>query len=174
MIRTTLHNTIVLLLTLLALALVGPEARAVQPDEVLSDPKLEARAREISAGLRCLVCQNQSIDDSDAPLARDLRLLVRERLKEGDTNTEVRDYLVQRYGEFVLLSPPVSTRTIALWVAPLLILLGAIALAIRTVFATRSNTTQAAQSEPLSEDERAALDQLLPGHEGKDQAAERS
>lgn len=165
--RTALQIFVAAVLTALALVVASPWAKAVQPDEVLSDPKLEERAREISAGLRCLVCQNQSIDDSDAPLARDLRLLVRERLKEGDSNAEVREYLVQRYGEFVLLSPPMSVRTIALWAAPLLILLGAIVLAIRTVFTSRANAYQSAQAEPLSDQERAALDQLLPHDEGK-------
>ncbi len=91
---------------LLALALLAPVAAgAVQPDEVMKDPAMESRARSISAGLRCLVCQNQSIDDSDAPLARDLRLIVRERLRQGDSNDAVVDYVVHRYGEFVLLRP---------------------------------------------------------------------
>jgi cytochrome c-type biogenesis protein CcmH len=100
----------------------APTALAVQPDERLADPVLEERAREISAGLRCLVCQNQSIDDSDAPLARDLRLLVRDRLKAGDSDGEVRDYLVARYGEFILLRPPFSSSTLLLWLTPVLVL----------------------------------------------------
>ncbi|MCJ2075801.1 cytochrome c-type biogenesis protein CcmH [Methylobacterium sp. E-016] len=100
-------------------------ARAVQPDEVLKDPALEHRARDISSGLRCLVCQNQSIDDSDAPLAKDLRLIVRERLKAGDTNQGVEDYVVNRYGEFVLLRPVLALHTVLLWLTPLLaVLLG--------------------------------------------------
>ncbi|WP_345900008.1 cytochrome c-type biogenesis protein, partial [Martelella sp. UBA3392] len=104
-------------------------AAAVEPDEMLSDPALEARAREISAELRCMVCQNQSIDDSNADLARDLRLLVRDRLAEGDSDDEVIDYVVSRYGEFVLLKPRFSPHTWLLWGAPaLLILLGAIGL----------------------------------------------
>lgn len=104
-------------------------ALAVSPDEVLDDPQLEQRARDISAGLRCLVCQNQSIDDSDADLARDLRILVRERLVEGDSNDEVEQYLVDRYGEFVLLNPRLSANTIVLWVAgPLLLAIGLIGL----------------------------------------------
>jgi cytochrome c-type biogenesis protein CcmH len=98
----------------------------VQPDEVLPDPRLEARARSISEGLRCLVCQNQSIDDSDAPLARDLRVLVRDRLKAGDSNAEVEDYVVRRYGEFVLLRPVVAPHTILLWFGPVLVLVGGI------------------------------------------------
>ena len=104
----------------------------MQPDEQLADPALEARAREISGGLRCLVCQNQSIDDSDAPLARDLRLLVRERLKAGDSNDAVRDYLVARYGEFILLRPPFEWQTLLLWLTPVVVLAaGAIAALVR-------------------------------------------
>jgi len=104
-------------------------ALAVQPDEVLQDTKLEARARVLSQELRCLVCQNQSIDDSDALLARDLRLLLRERLKNGDSDQQVLDFLVARYGEFVLLRPPLTWHTALLWLAPgLLLLIGVIAL----------------------------------------------
>src|SRR3972149_6722167 len=95
---------------------------AVEPDEVLADPALESRARALSKTLRCMVCQNQSIDDSNAPLARDLRILVRERLKSGDSDAQVREYLVARYGEFVLLEPRISASTIALWAAPGLVL----------------------------------------------------
>jgi cytochrome c-type biogenesis protein CcmH len=102
-------------------------AIAVQPDEQLADPALEARARDISAELRCLVCQNQSIDDSNAPLARDLRVLVRERLKAGDSDAAVRDFLVARYGDFILLKPRFTMSTLLLWVTPLVVLaLGAI------------------------------------------------
>jgi cytochrome c-type biogenesis protein CcmH len=109
--------------------LVPLAAGAVQPDEVLGDPVLEQRARSISANLRCLVCQNQSIDDSDAELARDLRVLVRERLVAGDTDTEVYDFVVARYGEFVLLSPVFAGHTIILWIAtPILLVGGLIAL----------------------------------------------
>jgi cytochrome c-type biogenesis protein CcmH len=112
------------------LLLLSAPAFAVQPDEQLADPALEGRAREISAGLRCLVCQNQSIDDSDAPLARDLRLLVRERLEAGDSDGEVRDYLVTRYGDFILLRPPFELTTLLLWLTPLAVLAvgGAVAL----------------------------------------------
>ncbi|AWN35021.1 cytochrome c-type biogenesis protein [Methylobacterium radiodurans] len=111
-------------LLLAALLAAGP-VRAVQPNEVLPDPALEHRAREISAGLRCLVCQNQSIDDSDAPLAKDLRVLVRDRLKAGDTNREAEEFIVRRYGEFVLLRPVFGLHTLLLWATPLLaILLG--------------------------------------------------
>lgn len=98
-------------------------AQAVQPDEQLANPNLEARAREISQGLRCVVCQNQSIDDSDAPLARDLRVLLREQLSQGATDQQARDFLVARYGHFVLLKPPFEAATFALWLGPLAILL---------------------------------------------------
>jgi len=112
------------LLVCLLLAVAAP-ALAVNPDEILPDPVLEARARDISAGLRCLVCQNQSIDDSDAELARDLRILVRERLLAGDSDAEVEQYLVDRYGEYVLLAPRLNAHTWILWVAaPGLLLLG--------------------------------------------------
>ncbi len=108
---------------------VSTSAFAVQPDEVLPDPALEARARVLSQELRCLVCQNQSIDDSDALLARDLRLLLRERLKSGDSDRQVLDFLVARYGEFVLLRPPLSWHTALLWLTPGgLLILGIIAL----------------------------------------------
>src|SRR5450432_2289997 len=109
------------ILVVLALVSAAP-LHAVQVDEILSDPALETRARAISHDLRCMVCQNQSIDDSEAPLARDLRLLVRERLKAGDSDTEVVDFMVARYGEFVLLKPRVSWHTAILWGAPLTIL----------------------------------------------------
>ena len=103
----------------LAFALLSaPHAWAVQPDEVMSDPALEARARGLSKELRCMVCQNQSIDDSDAPLARDLRLLVRERLKGGESDQQVLDFLVARYGDFVLLKPPFNWHTALLWLGP--------------------------------------------------------
>jgi cytochrome c-type biogenesis protein CcmH len=102
----------------LALALFGAPALAVQPDEILKDPALESRARALSQELRCMVCQNQSIDDSDAPLAKDLRVLVRERLTAGDSDGQVIDFLVARYGEFVLLKPRFSAHTLLLWLAP--------------------------------------------------------
>ncbi|KWV42889.1 cytochrome C, partial [Rhizobium altiplani] len=109
------------LLLVIAIVLSAAPAFAVNPDEVLADPALEARARAISAELRCMVCQNQSIDDSNAELAKDLRLLVRERLTNGDTNEQVMNYIVSRYGEFVLLKPRFETKTILLWGAPLLL-----------------------------------------------------
>ena len=110
-------------LLLLALAWSAPPAIAVEPDEILEDPALEARARDISAGLRCLVCQNESIDASNAELAKDLRILVRERLVAGDSDEEVRAFMVARYGDFVLLKPPVKPETYLLWFGPAAILL---------------------------------------------------
>src|SRR5262245_33377844 len=111
-------------LLVMVLTLAAPlPALAVQPDEVLADPALEARARVLSKELRCMVCQNQSIDDSDAPLARDLRILVRERLQAGDSDSQVIDFLVARYGEFVLLKPRFSWHTALLWVGPAAVLL---------------------------------------------------
>ena len=110
----------------LAAVIAAPlAAHAVQPDEVMADPAKEARARELSRELRCMVCQNQSIDDSDAPLAKDLRLIVRERLEKGDSDTAVLDYVVARYGEFVLLRPVFALHTLLLWLTPVLaVLLG--------------------------------------------------
>ena len=145
-----------------ALALAGSlPVGAVQPDEILSDPALEARARAISSELRCLVCQNQSIDDSNAPLARDLRLLVRERLKANDTDQQVRDYIVARYGDFVLLKPPFNTETLVLWLTPLFVLLGGIWLARRATFKPAENATAAPAGAPLSAQEKARLEQIL-------------
>ena len=119
------------LLLALAFLLAAAPAFAVNPDEVLPDKTLEARARTISAELRCMVCQNQSIDDSNADLARDLRLLVRKRLVDGDTDKQVIDYLVSRYGEFVLLKPRFSEKTLLLWGAPAtLFLVGGLALVV--------------------------------------------
>jgi cytochrome c-type biogenesis protein CcmH len=114
------------ILSIMAVALVfATSVVAVEPDEVLSDPALEARARALSAELRCLVCRNQSIDDSNAELARDLRLLVRERLVEGDSNEEAMDFIVARYGTYVLLKPPFQVSTWALWIGPLFLFLAA-------------------------------------------------
>lgn len=148
-----------LLLALAFLCLVQPAARAVQPDEVLKNPALEQRAREISGGLRCLVCQNQSIDDSNAPLARDLRLLVRERLTAGDSDKAVIDFVVARYGEFVLLRPPFNLHTLLLWAAPFLILLGGAAF----VWRLRRVAPASDATSGLTEEERQRLDRLLQG-----------
>ncbi|MEK9678273.1 MAG: cytochrome c-type biogenesis protein [Rhodospirillaceae bacterium] len=115
-------RSLFILLLLMPLAWTPP-AQAIQPDEILSNTGLETRARHISKDLRCVVCQNQSIDDSDAPLARDLRILVRERLVAGDSDQEVIDYVVSRYGDFVLLRPPVKGVTAVLWAGPLVFLL---------------------------------------------------
>jgi cytochrome c-type biogenesis protein CcmH len=143
-------------LTLL-LTLTGP-ALALQPDEVLADPALEARARELSKGLRCLVCQNQSIDDSDADLARDLRILLRERLAAGDSDEQVIGFLVARYGDFVLLKPPVMPVTWALWFGPAaLLLLGAGGI----VFGLRRRKAGDAQLDALTDPERARLAAIL-------------
>jgi cytochrome c-type biogenesis protein CcmH len=141
---------------LLAVWLAAGAAWAVLPSERLADPALEARAREVSQELRCLVCQNQSIDESNAGLAHDLRVLVRERLVAGDTNEQVVDYIHRRYGVFVLLRPPMKPATYALWFGPPAILvLGAIAAA--ALFRRRAG----AAPEPLSPEERQRLDQLL-------------
>ncbi len=112
------------LMVVVCLVAFAGVARAVQPDEVMADPAQEARARELSRELRCMVCQNQSIDDSEASLARDLRLLVRERIAAGDSNAQVIDFLVARYGAFVLLKPPVKPDTLLLWLLPPLALVG--------------------------------------------------
>ena len=142
-------------LALMGALMISGAALAVQPDEVLKDPVLEHRAREISSGLRCLVCQNQSIDDSDAQLAKDLRLLVRERLVAGSSDQEVRDYLVQRYGEFVLLKPTFKAHNLLLWLTPVLVLgLGALG-----VFAALRRRPP--PSSVLDDDERKALDAVL-------------
>lgn len=140
--------------------LVCSSAFAVEPDEILSDLALEARARSISGGLRCLVCQNQSIDDSNAPLARDLRLLVRDRLKAGDSDEDVRAYIVSRYGEFVLLRPPLNIRTVLLWLAPLLVLLAAITIAVR-VFVRRQPSSGRTGAPALTGAEEEKLRALL-------------
>jgi cytochrome c-type biogenesis protein CcmH len=147
-------------LALVALAFAGGAALAVEPDEILPDATLEARAREISSGLRCLVCQNQSIDDSNAPLARDLRLLVRERLKAGDSDAQVMRFVEDRYGEFVLLKPPLSWRTVGLWVAPLLALIVAVWMTARA-WRRRQPLAADATVAPLSPDEESKLRSIL-------------
>ena len=144
---------------LLVLAFTGPAA-AVNPDEVLDDPALEARARELSLDLRCLVCQNQSIDDSNAELARDLRLLVRERLVAGDSDEDVINYVVSRYGEFVLLTPRFSVKTVLLWGAPLVIfLIGAGVMLINA--RGRDKMVASAGGSELSQAEQAELAKVL-------------
>jgi cytochrome c-type biogenesis protein CcmH len=145
-----------------ALILTGPlAASAVEPDEVLRNERLEARARALSAELRCLVCQNQSIDDSNAPLARDLRLLVRERLQAGDTDRQVLDFIVARYGEFVLLRPPLGASTLLLWLTPLAALAAA-AIIVWTAARRRRGGPRSAAAEPaLTPEEEARLRALL-------------
>ncbi|MBY5644845.1 cytochrome c-type biogenesis protein CcmH [Rhizobium leguminosarum] len=145
------------LLLAVALLLMAAPAFAVNPDEVLADPALEVRARALSAELRCMVCQNQSIDDSNADLAKDLRLLVRERIADGDSDEAVLNYIVSRYGEFVLLKPRVSMKTVLLWGAPvLLVLAGGLSL---LVFA-RKRAGKPTGSK-LTADEQARLSELL-------------
>ena len=145
-----------------ALLLTMTPALAVEPDEILADPALEARARKLSAELRCMVCQNQSIDDSSAPFARDLRLLVRERLKTGASDAEVRAYLVARYGEFVLLKPPLSTGTLLLWLTPLLVLGG-----IGLLVTSRLRRGAASPAAALDADEQRRLAAILAEDETK-------
>ncbi len=144
----------------------APPVFAVQPDEVLSDASLEKRARSLSTGLRCLVCQNQSIDDSDAPLAKDLRVLVRERLVAGDSDQQVIDYVVARYGDFVLLKPPMNTHTLLLWIAPLLVLAGAVVVVLRGM--RLQPAAPAATAAPLSAREEEELDRLIKSARGPD------
>ncbi|MBI5130265.1 MAG: cytochrome c-type biogenesis protein CcmH [Rhodopseudomonas palustris] len=155
---------------MITLVLAAPLAHAVQPDEVMADPAKEARARELSRELRCMVCQNQSIDDSDATLAKDLRLLVRERIAAGDSNKQVLDYLVARYGEFVLLKPRFETHTLVLWLVPPLVLLGG-GLALWLHVRRRADTVARAgdAAAPLSADEQARLDRLMA--DGSDRTA---
>jgi cytochrome c-type biogenesis protein CcmH len=133
-------------------------AAAVEPNEMLADPTLEARARDISRGLRCVVCQNESIDESNADLAHDLRVLVRERIKAGDSNEQVVQYIVDRYGDFVLLRPPVKRQTYLLWASPALLLLFAGAVVL---FYLRRHRRSDAPPQPLTAEEQARLDALL-------------
>ena len=142
-----------------ALLIGNAAAYAVQPDEIMADPAKEARARDLSRELRCMVCQNQSIDDSEAPLARDLRLLVRERLKAGDSDTQVVDFMVARYGEFVLLRPRVSWHTALLWGAPLAILIAGL-FAIGFSVLRRSSGSPLPEVAELSEGERLKLNAI--------------
>ncbi len=142
-----------------ALLLSASPVLAVQPDEVLSDPALEARARDLSQGLRCLVCRNENIDDSNAELARDLRLLLRERLVAGDTDAQAVAYIVDRYGEYVLLNPTRSGSNMALWLAgPLMLLVGA---GVSFAYLRRRRDATETPASPLSADEKARLDEIL-------------
>lgn len=147
-----MHIILALLLASLALP-----ALAVTPQERLADPAMEQRAREVSAGLRCLVCQNQSIDDSEAPLAKDLRVLVRERIKAGDSNAQVTDFVVARYGEYVLLKPPFGLHTALLWLGPgLIFLAGAFG-----VWRLRKKAAAGGVGEALDDGEQAELARIL-------------
>jgi cytochrome c-type biogenesis protein CcmH len=153
------RGTHIIRLAVLLALLMPAGARAVEPDEILSDSALESRARNLSAELRCLVCQNQSIDDSNAPLAKDLRVLVRERLVAGDSDDAVLDFIVARYGSFVLLKPPLGPETILLWVAPLVLLVG-IGAGILLRLRQRS-VREAAATDPLSPEEGERLRKVL-------------
>jgi cytochrome c-type biogenesis protein CcmH len=142
---------------IVAFALAAASAAAVQPDEIMKDPALEARARALSAELRCMVCQNQSIDDSDAPLARDIRLLIRERIGQGESNAAVRDFLVSRYGNFILLKPPLEPATLLLWLSgPLTLALGALGIYLAA-------RRRAAPPPALSAEEEARLAEIAGG-----------
>lgn len=152
------------LLLALLLALALPAFAALAPDEILDDPALEARARAIGKELRCLVCQNQSIDDSDADLAHDLRHLVRERLEAGDSDAEIRQFMVDRYGAFVLLKPPVTTGTLLLWSGPFVVLLVGAGLLLVSL---RRRRAVADDALPLTPDEERRLAELLDGTPGR-------
>jgi cytochrome c-type biogenesis protein CcmH len=145
-----------------ALAMLWATAvHAVQPDEILSDAAAEARARHLSQQLRCMVCQNQSIDDSDAPLARDLRILVRERIKAGDSDTQVLDFLTSRYGDFVLLKPPLRWDTALLWLTPAFVLLIGGGAMVAATLRRRRKVIEGPAAGPLSEAERERLAELV-------------
>jgi len=155
-----------IILTLLVAVLTLP-AFAVEPGEMLQDPALEARARELSKEIRCLVCQNQSIDDSNAGLAKDLRVILRERLVAGDSDAEIKTFLVDRYGDFVLLKPPVKAETLFLWYGPFAIgVLGAIGVAV-FLLRRRDGEGGTEAPVPLSADERKRIDALLSEQDRK-------
>lgn len=140
---------------ILLLAFLASPAFAVQPDEILADPVQEARAREITAVLRCVVCRNESVDDSNAEIARDIRLMVRERIVAGDTNEETMQYMVDRFGEYILLNPTTSGANLVLWLAGPILLLSGLGIAALTLRRRRPTT------EPLSDDEEARLARIL-------------
>ena len=148
-----------ILISLLLALLAGP-ALAVQPDEMMKDPALEARARALSSELRCLVCQNESIDDSEAPLARDIRVLIRERIGKGETNDAVRAYLVSRYGDFILLKPPFKPETLLLWLSPVLTL----GLGVTAAYYARRRAPGATPSLSAEEEARLAALTADDGH----------
>ncbi len=144
---------------LMSIALLAGGVVALEPEEILDDPVLEDRARALSATLRCVVCQNQSIDESNAGIASDMRRLVRQRLVAGDSDAEVRQYLVDRYGDYVLLRPPVSRQTLILWGAPAAL----IVFGMLTLLIVARGRSRAAAAVPLSDDERKRLAKLLAG-----------
>jgi len=147
----------------------SPASYAVQPDEIMSDPARESRARDLSRELRCMVCQNQSIDDSEAPLARDLRLLVRERIAAGDSNAQVIDFLVARYGEFVLLKPRLNPHTWLLWLLPPLALIGGgLALWIHGRRRSKSTAAEDPSRFKLTAEEEARLERLIAAEPSPD------
>ena len=154
-------------IALLIAAAWSGSAWAVQPDEMLSNPKLEARARAIGKELRCLVCQNESIDDSNADLAHDLRVLVRQRIAAGDSDEQVKKYIVARYGDYVLLKPPFDAETYLLWFGPLVLLLGGAATA--TIYYRRA--ARVAEAAPLSEEETRRLAALIGDADSKSKGA---
>jgi cytochrome c-type biogenesis protein CcmH len=157
------------LLALAIVAMVASSALAVQPDEIMSDSAKEARARDLSRELRCMVCQNQSIDDSEAPLARDLRLLVRERIAAGDSDAQVIDFLVARYGEFVLLKPRLNSHTWLLWfLTPLALATGGIALWIHGRRRARFAAGEDAALSSLTPEEEARLNQLIAAEQASE------
>jgi cytochrome c-type biogenesis protein CcmH len=156
----------------LFVTMASPAAHAVLPDEIMPDPAKEARARDLSRELRCMVCQNQSIDDSEAPLARDLRLLVRERISLGDSDAQVLDFLVARYGEFVLLKPRFELHTMVLWMLPpLALMIGGLALCIYARRRTGWTTGDDGSLARLTPEEEARLERLLAKQPLPDQSA---
>jgi len=157
-------NRVLSSLVAIALIIGASTAYAVQPDEIMANPVQESRARELSRELRCMVCQNQSIDDSDAPLARDLRLLVRERIASGESNSQVIDFLVARYGDFVLLRPRLIGVTLLLWFLPPLVLSGGgLALWLNSRRRLRLSDRSSPDPLELSEEEKARLERLIGG-----------
>ena len=152
-----IRSRIILSLAAIALLGAGGSAWAIRPDEMLANPKLESRARNIDKELRCLVCQNESIDDSNADLAHDLRVLVRQRVVAGDSDAQVKQYIVARYGNYVLLKPPFDAETYLLWFGPLVLLVGGVGVA--TVFYLR--TARTSEAGPLSTEEIQRLAALM-------------
>jgi cytochrome c-type biogenesis protein CcmH len=163
------RKLIAISLVLLMAAFAVSAAHAVQPDEIMADPVKESRARDLSRELRCMVCQNQSIDDSEAPLARDLRLLVRERIAAGESDAQVIDFLVARYGEFVLLKPRLEPHTLLLWLLPPLALAGGgLALWVHSRRRAKSATTEDLSASKLTADEEARLQRLIAAEPASD------